>query len=197
MFQIHSTVADHYVYLAMLGPALIVAALVTRFDRLEIYFAAGAIAITLACLTLRQQMYWHDSVTLFTRATAITPDNASAHTNLGNALAERGELDDAVQQFEKAARLRPDDYFAQQCLAQALLQQHEYERSVEHAQDSLAHIPPRESPLLDHLIIAMSLNRLSRFDEAVPHLEAILQADPNNGRAAHELVIAKRHSLAP
>jgi tetratricopeptide (TPR) repeat protein len=44
----------------------------------------------------------------FEQALAIKPDNAEAHSNLGNTLQELGQLEVAVKSFEQALAIKPD-----------------------------------------------------------------------------------------
>jgi tetratricopeptide (TPR) repeat protein len=41
-------------------------------------------------------------------AIALSPDYASAHSNLGDALREQGKLDDAISAYAEALRADPD-----------------------------------------------------------------------------------------
>jgi len=66
-FQMVSTVADHYLYLAMLGPALACAWGLTRFPA-GLRWPAIAVAAALALLAIRtvdQARYWRDGRALF------------------------------------------------------------------------------------------------------------------------------------
>ncbi len=71
--------------------------------------AAIALVATYAGLTTFQLGYWHDSVTLFRHALAVTDDNALSRLALGSALLEHGQCDEAIVHLKKAAELDPDD----------------------------------------------------------------------------------------
>jgi Tfp pilus assembly protein PilF len=117
VFQNHSTVADRYVYLAMLGPALAITLGIDRWQRARStllgrglpFGATVAIAVVCLQLTWRQAGVWRDSRTLFSHALATGHDNAVAHNNLGLALTELGRPGDALPHLQRAVALRADD----------------------------------------------------------------------------------------
>ena len=111
--------ADRYIYVPMIG--IIVAAvwfsadLSSENQRAQTALAGAAVVILalLASLTIRQESYWRDDVTLFSRALEIDPENNGAHDALGMAIAERGgDLEAARAHFETALRINPKDQLA-------------------------------------------------------------------------------------
>ena len=56
----------------------------------------------------------------FETAVKLKPDYASAHNNLGSALANLGRIDEAVVHFSEAVRLTPDSEDARRNLQYAL-----------------------------------------------------------------------------
>ena len=53
-------------------------------------------------------------------AIRLKPDDAEAHTNLGNVLSSQGKLDEAIAEYREAIRLKPDDAEAHYNLGIAL-----------------------------------------------------------------------------
>jgi tetratricopeptide (TPR) repeat protein len=105
--------ADRYTYLPSVGLFLIAtwgaADLVARWPRLRGAIIALAILILLACLvgTRHQLRYWRDSVTLFERATQVSPHSPLAWINLGGALLEQGRAAEAVDSYRRALEIEP------------------------------------------------------------------------------------------
>ena len=92
--------ADRYSYFACmpwaaLAGGLFLIRLPRRAERLMAGLMAAAILSCLGILTLRQTHVWSDSVTLWTRATELDPNNTLALTNRGAAFIERNELERA------------------------------------------------------------------------------------------------------
>jgi tetratricopeptide (TPR) repeat protein len=79
-FEMISTVADHYLYLAMLGPALAAGWMLTRL-RIESRAPALVVCAVLALLAARsvdQAHNWHDSRRFFSHALEVNPQSWSS-----------------------------------------------------------------------------------------------------------------------
>jgi len=109
-FQYHSTVGDHYAYLAMLGPALAAAWGLSRLRRDVAKRAAAAVGAVVACawvaLCVIQLGYWSDPLTNIRRTLAIARCSALANTSLGHYYLTGGRTD--VAQAERAFRAAID-----------------------------------------------------------------------------------------
>jgi protein O-mannosyl-transferase len=104
-FQNYSTVADRYVYLAMLGPALATTFLLGRFAPLRAP-AVGLLAV-LGVLSFVQCGYWRDTETLCLQAISVNPGNVLAHHNLGLILANRGDVAGAMAEYQAVIAIDP------------------------------------------------------------------------------------------
>lgn len=118
-YQFYSTVADRYLYLAMLGPAILAACCVDRAARasqpaLRRAGAIAAIAViaALAGLTAAQNETWADTGSVMRQALRVNPESATAYVQLGQSAAVAGRTLEALALFEKAERARPETYFA-------------------------------------------------------------------------------------
>jgi tetratricopeptide (TPR) repeat protein len=108
-FQAYSTVADRYVYLAMLGPAIGLGWLLYRTVRGNFVTVVGlALVMLLSWRTATQIKIWQDTETLFTHTLRVNPRSTLAHNNLGIILAQAGQLDKAITHFRHATRLQPN-----------------------------------------------------------------------------------------
>ena len=111
--------ADRYTYLPHIGLAIALAWTARHVSRSWPYRAwacgigaAAALAVLTAC-AWRQAEYWRDSETLWTHTLACTARNPVAHSNFGNILAGRGQIDEAITQYRKALEIRPNFLQAQ------------------------------------------------------------------------------------
>jgi tetratricopeptide (TPR) repeat protein len=131
-FQHYSNVADHYVYLAMLGPALGVASACRRVSSSRRAVGVAAAVTVLFVLTLRQAAHWRDDATLAAQTLAVNPRSFMARNNLGQLLEERGQLDEAVLQYRAALEVEPDSGDVLNNVGHVLFKQGRYDEAIRH-----------------------------------------------------------------
>jgi tetratricopeptide (TPR) repeat protein len=107
-FQLTSTVADRYMYLSMLGPALALAAFAGRYSAAAPRLAVAAALAACAGLSFIQAGYWRDTESLYLHDMAINPASWRAHHNIGIILADRGDVIGAMIEYQKVLELVPD-----------------------------------------------------------------------------------------
>ncbi len=120
---LYSFVADHYQYLACLGPIALVSAGLTRWAGrrpvLQPVFCV-ALLVLLAALTWRQCGMYANEETLWRATLALNPGSWMAENNLGILLAHKGRWREAITEFRKALQIKPDDGKAMNNLGNAL-----------------------------------------------------------------------------
>ena len=120
----NQAMADRYAYLPFLGIFVMVVWGVTDLaeskrqtnSRVSAKFLAalGAVAVLgLAAIARIQVSYWHDDLSLWTRALAATRANFVAENNMGAILARQGKYEEAVAHFRRASALEPNDSVSQ------------------------------------------------------------------------------------
>ena len=127
-FQDFSTVADRYMYLAMLGPSLIVAqginAAIAGSAGIWRPWAVGLGALVvvglLGFVSRGDVRHWDNSLTLFRYAVQKNPQGYQIRNNYAVALFEAGQLDEAAAQCRIAIALHPIDPDAYTDLGRAL-----------------------------------------------------------------------------
>ena len=100
-FQRLSTVADHYLYLAMLGPAIAAAFVLTRVKG---RWAMAVCLIVLAALATRsfiQTWTWRDSYTLYRHALAVNPHGWTPRESMAILEDSSGHPAEALQLLEQ------------------------------------------------------------------------------------------------
>jgi len=162
-FQAYSTVADHYLYLSMLGPALALAMILSlagmlRTKAVILRWGASAALLILAGITVAQTRYWHDSIALFSHAYAVNPHSGEAAILLAGQYNSAGDATDALFWVDRAAPNVPKSNGSQSVL---------------------------------HSTRASALLNAHRYNDAERELETALQLDPSNQLARYNLDVLR------
>lgn len=96
----YSFVADHFQYLASLGPFALLAAGLARLSPRARAAGALALALVLGALTARQSATYLDAETLWRATLARNPEAWMARGNLARLLSERGADAEALRELE-------------------------------------------------------------------------------------------------
>jgi tetratricopeptide (TPR) repeat protein len=192
-FQMYSTVADRYLYLAMLGPALglawFVSAIgVTAPNRIK---TAWSVCVAVLCLfavrSALQVNVWRDSMTLFQNAIQVNPRSWVAHFDLGVALHNQGDYNGAVTHFNQALQITPDYIPAYTFSGMALLRQGRTDAAIQQLQEAIK-IGPNYA--LPHVYLSTALLARGRSEEAMDHLQTALRLMPDSPGVYANLGIA-------
>lgn len=105
-YQEQSTVADHYLYPAMLGVAVMIAWLAQRRSVANVCIV---ILVALGARSFVQVWTWRDTPTLFNHVLAADPGNVSANRTLGYLAARQGNIAAAMAMYERALQTHPTD----------------------------------------------------------------------------------------
>jgi len=111
----YTFVADHYQYLACVGPMALLAGAATHFSgkwRINPstkYALTFLLLLALGTLTWRQAGVYQNPETLWRDTLAKNPACWMAHTNLGRLLTPQGKLAEAETHYLEALRLQPLD----------------------------------------------------------------------------------------
>jgi Flp pilus assembly protein TadD len=110
-----SFVADHFQYLASIGPIVLVTVGISTgfngFEKQRLFWRpalGGILLAALGVLTWRQCGMYADLETLWRTTIVRNPNCWMAHNNLGLTLATQGHRAEAIQHYERALQLKPD-----------------------------------------------------------------------------------------
>ena len=107
-FQVVSTVADRYAYLALIGPALALAMIVARSGKVWIT-ALAAIVVALPALgTVLRLPVWSEDLKLFAATLEVNPRSWKAMHNYASALDDRGRTAEGEELMREVIARRPD-----------------------------------------------------------------------------------------
>lgn len=181
LFQGHSTVADRYVYLALLGPALGLGwTLQQQAHRKVVWIASVMFLGLLAWRTGEHVQVWQNTMTLFTQALQVNPRSAIAHGKLGTALAQQGEYQEAIAHYRAAIQLRPNYVSAHNNLGQVYYKQGNLTEAIARYRTALRIEPDRAEV---HVNLGRALAEQGKLDEAIHHYSAALHSEQNRAQA--------------
>jgi tetratricopeptide (TPR) repeat protein len=186
----YTFVADHYQYLASIGPiALASAGLVTlgRSSKTSQRLVGGisvAILICLGPLTWRQSATYHDMETLWRTTIAKNPSCWMAYNNLGVVQFEKGNVEDAIEKYQQSLRLHPDYPEAHYNLGSALLQKGDADEAIRQCEEALK-IQPNEPDA--HIVLGNAFMAKQDVDRAIDHYVQALQLRPDDSNAHYNL----------
>jgi protein O-mannosyl-transferase len=107
-FQKFSTVADRYMYLPMMGVALVLASLINKYKNKYSYLFSGIVAFVYLIINVNQQEIWKDDLILWRTTAQQNPGQPHVHSNYGISLHDVGRYDEAIQQYNLALQARPE-----------------------------------------------------------------------------------------
>lgn len=183
-FQNISTVADRYLYLSMLGPALALSVMCLPGRRKIINLLGVSVVIMLGMLGLRQSRFWAGNLPLCRHILTVNPKSWLAHNNLGYALYTEGKLDEAADHFYTALDLEPRNPRAHNNLGNILVSQGKAEEAVSHY--SLARKISPDDPVT-HNNLGVALAELGETRAAGAEYREALRLRPDYPEAHNNL----------
>ena len=190
-YQYFSTVSDRYVYVAMLGAAVITAAVMQGSGYIAWANHLRCSPVATASLTLLQCGYWHDDLGLWYHTYVVNPDSFPTGRDLGKIFADRAEAerqagnlrqaqddnDRAIEFFEHALKNDPDPAPSHRALGELYFRLNQFSNAAAHYELALP-LLPLDADLRGNLGVA--LVRLHRFGEARAALEDAIRLNPKS-----------------
>jgi len=136
-FQVVSTVSDHYLYLAMLGPALAFAMVICQSPVRLAQAIALVLLPAMVVLTLLQLPQWAKGEAFFPATLEHNPTSWKSRHNYACTLDAQGKLPEALKEFEEAISLRPTNAEAHNDMALTLLKMGRRQDAIMEFQRSL------------------------------------------------------------
>jgi tetratricopeptide (TPR) repeat protein len=179
----YSFVADHFQYLASIGPLSFVGAVIARASewlrtksgtRYDVVLATVAL-LPLSALTWWQTNIYRDSETLWRDTLEKNPVSWIAQGRYGVVLLEQDRLAEALQYMERALQLESNVDDTHTCLGNVLMRLGRAQEALPHFQRALE-INPADARM--HSDVGWALLRLGRVDEAIAKSQEALRIDP-------------------
>lgn len=199
-YQTYSTVADRYAYLALLGPA----ALLARWlggGTWRRALPAAAVLVLLAGVNLWQGQFWQTSRGLYEHSLTVCPQGWLLRTKLAlldgaeaDAAAAAGHIAEAqrlrqreLARYHELLQIKPDLAGARANLGFLLLRQ---DRPGEAADEFAAILATRPHEPRAHTGLGIALFQLGRTEEAVREFQEVVRLRPRRTTARMQLGLA-------
>ena len=189
----YTFVADHYQYLACLGPLTLFAAGVERLvqkapdHRAALFGSSFLLVVVLGVLTWRQSHAYQNPESLWRDTLKKNPDSWLAHCNLGVILAAGGDRAQAEAHYLEALRLNPADGDTQYNFANLLVATGRKAEAVDHYRQALS-FRPDDAEM--HNNFGVALFSLRQVDRAIEQFSQAIQLRPEHLSAHYNLAIA-------
>lgn len=193
-FMRYSYVADHFQYIASIGPIVAFAALAGKMLRRPArparrrsgptpatlskpgvrWVIPGVYLAILGTLAWNQQRAYKNAETLWRDTLAKNPSAWMAHNNLGNLLIDQGKLEEALEHLTRAVELKPDFAEAHGGKGIILARMGRLDEAIKHFR---ARLEFRRGTPMAHTNLALALARKGVADEAYEHFTRALALD--------------------
>jgi protein O-mannosyl-transferase len=183
-YQFFSTVADRYLYLSLLFPALGIAALLhSRWQKILFVPIAG-ILLGLTLLTNRQVMVWRNNFTLFTHLVRVNPHSLMGQNNVGSVYESMERFDEAAYHYQMALELDPQSLPALYNLGRIRGRQGRYQESIA-LLEKLMKIDRGVGEA--HYTLGIVYRAAGDLPRSLMHLQIATQINPKLARTHYEL----------
>src|SRR5215467_3625812 len=186
----YTFVADHYQYLACIGPiALASAGIISLSDKFAQYRTvivgvSFVVVASLGILTWRQAAMYGDVEILWRTTLARNPECWMAHTNLGLVLLQKGRIDDGIAHYRSALQMQPDSWDAEYNLCTALVGKGQVDEAIPHCERAVGMRPTDPDARVS---LGNALLQKGRIDEAIVHYQQAITAQPDHFLAHYSL----------
>ncbi|CAN5533814.1 hypothetical protein BH10PLA1_BH10PLA1_07700 [soil metagenome] len=178
-FQSTSTVADRYLYLAMLGPAILVAIALSRVTSVNIIGWTGACVMAFGMLSFLQGGLWQDTITLCSYTIEHNPRTLAARSAIGAAYRNRGDFTSAEKNYQDALAIDPGDFVTNYNYGNLLLESQPV-TAIERYRAVTG--PGATDPRLRRNL-CYALFKTGKIDEAVDVYRVVLRMNPADASA--------------
>lgn len=182
-FRRYSFVADHFQYLAGMGPLALVGAGLARFAYFAIpkrrrLHSALCIGLLLILGILSWQRVWAygNDETLWTDELAKNPNCWAAYKDLGVVFVQKGQVDKAMDLFQKALEINPTEAATYYDLGLAFAKKGQVDDAIAQYQKALKITPDLANA---HADLGLALVQKGQLDDAIAEYRKALEINPD------------------
>ena len=191
-FQTFSTVANRYVYFAMLGPAVASSCVIAAWSgRRRVHVAAAGILCVLGGLSMLGAQVWSNDFTLWTHTLEINPRSYTAHYNLAKNYSMKGDEETAAHHYKRALDVNPSYDRALNNLGLVLVSQGEMEEGIALYRRAIEAMPRNASA---HNNLGLALASRGEREEAILQYRGALAVQPDYAEVHFNLANSLRET---
>jgi tetratricopeptide (TPR) repeat protein len=186
-FQDFSTVADHYLYVPLLGVSVSVAGVLVRLSAFakSSQVVAAAVLVVFAALSFAQARLWRSTESLFAQTMKVNPKSYLGPEAVAEEHLHAGRFDQAIEWSAKALSAHPAYLSAQVTHGLALAQKGEIAKAIDHYESALARNPSIVGTRARHVAslhnnLGMVLLRVGRYAEGIDHFRKAVEIFPRS-----------------
>jgi len=191
----YTFVADHYQYLACIGPIALVSAGFETWRRQTIARHAlwppllrAMLLATLWVLTWRQAAIYHDPETLWRATIAGNPGSVLAHNDLAEFYLNQGRVGEALAESREALRIDPNLPEAHGNIGNALLRQNHPAEAITEFREALRLDPSLAKGYYD---LGLAMYATGNPADAITQFANTIRIDPSFTTAYYDLAVVQ------
>ena len=185
-FQGISTVADRYLYLSMLGPALLLSFLLLHNRKKIIGIICVLILFLLGIRASSQAQYWYNSMKLFQHTVKLNTRSFLSYFILGIVSEKQGNTEQAITHYYRTLDIRPDYEKAHYNLGIILAKQNIFNNAIYHFSETIK-LNPYHYEAFNNLGITFAMQ--GKHEKAVSNYSKALNINPDYVEAYNNLGI--------
>lgn len=182
-----SFVADHFQYLACIGPIALFAGIASSCGLLKgsmrtvLYMI---VLLPLAVLTWKQSGIYADEEILYRTTIRENPDCWMAYNNLGSLMGQSNRIDEAIAFYGKAVKIKPDFALARNNLGGVLLRRGRIDEAFKQYQKAVEIDSNYADP---HHNLGVFFEKTGRIDEAIVQYRKEVEINPKYPESHNKL----------
>jgi tetratricopeptide (TPR) repeat protein len=190
------SMADRYSYIPLTGLFIMAAWGVPELLKRMAYrkaicgLLAGAAICISTTLTWQQLGYWQDNISLYRHTLQATTGSDIIHTNLGLALAIKGDTEGAMQEYRNALRINPGFPGAHNGLGAAFQAQGFWDAAISEYREALRLSPAYSDAFATHNNLALVLSAKGDLAGAIREYQEALRINSDNADVHFNLALA-------
>jgi tetratricopeptide (TPR) repeat protein len=186
IYRINAYMAEHWLYLPSIGLFLILAKLLILCKANIRVFPAALMVVSYSYLTIKQNNYWREPVTFYSRTLKYAPEDPRLYCQLALSYIRDGRNEEAIELYKKAMEVNPRYVISYYNLGNRYCAMGEFEEAIKLYEKAIL-LDPNYAEAYNNL--GNAHKAMGRTDKAMIAYKKTIGIDPDNGSAHYNLAI--------